>query len=54
MEALELTTVINTLAVILAEEMTDDQLALWAAILTQAGDVLATIAVQRTITNSKT
>lgn len=42
-----LTTAVNTLAVALANNLDNDQLALAAAVLTQLGDTLATIAVQR-------
>ena len=47
MDGFCLTTGINTLAVTLAQTMTDDELALAAAFLTQLGDTLATIAVVR-------
>ena len=46
-DPLTLTTAINTLAVALAGNLDDDDLALAAAVLTQLGDTLATIAVQR-------
>ena len=44
---LALTTGINTLAAALAQTLNDEELALAAAVLTQLGDTLATIAVQR-------
>ncbi|MBU5626851.1 hypothetical protein KQI82_07975 [Oscillibacter sp. MSJ-2] len=47
MDGFCLTTGINTLAVTLAQTLTDDELALAAAFLTQLGDTLATIAVVR-------
>ena len=52
-EALELTTFINSLSVAAANCLDDDELALVAAVLTQIGDVLAVIAVQRSICNKK-
>ena len=42
-----LTTAVNTLAVAIAARLEDEDLSLTAAILTQLGDTLATIAVQR-------
>jgi Co/Zn/Cd efflux system component len=44
---LALTTTVNTLAVAIADGMDDDTLALAAAVLTQLGDTLGTIAAQR-------
>ncbi|WP_295580396.1 DUF6774 domain-containing protein [uncultured Oscillibacter sp.] len=46
-DPLALTTAVNTLAVSLAGRLNDEDLALAAAVLTQLGDTLATIAVQR-------
>lgn len=46
-DPLALTTLVNTLAAALARELDDNELALWSAILTQLGDTLATISVQR-------
>ena len=46
-DPLALTTAINTLAVAIAGELNDEDLALAAVILTQLGDTLATIGVQR-------
>ena len=46
-DPLALTTPVNTLAVSLAGRLNDEDLALAAAVLTQLGDTLATIAVQR-------
>jgi hypothetical protein len=48
-DPLALTTAINTLAVAIAETLSDDDLSLTAAMLTQLGDTLATIAVQRDV-----
>lgn len=42
-----LTTAVTTLAVAIAARLEDEDLSLTAAILTQLGDTLATIAVQR-------
>ena len=42
-----LTTADNTLAVAIAARLEDEDLSLTAALLTQLGDTLATIAVQR-------
>ena len=46
-DPLALTTAVNTLAVSIAANLNDGDLALAAAVLTQLGDTLATIAVQR-------
>ena len=46
-DPLALTTAVNTLAVSIAARLDDGDLALAAAVLTQLGDTLATIAVQR-------
>lgn len=46
-DPLALTTAINTLAVAIAENLSDEELALMSAILTQMGDTLITIAAQR-------
>lgn len=46
-DPLALTTAVNTLAVALAARLNDDELGLVAAILTQLGDTLETIAAQR-------
>lgn len=46
-DPLALTTAVNTLAVSMAARLDDQALALAAAVLTQLGDTLATIAVQR-------
>ncbi|MCI8399999.1 MAG: hypothetical protein HFF90_11480 [Oscillibacter sp.] len=48
-DPLALTTAVNTLAVAIAARLNNQQLGLTAAILTQLGDTLATIAVQREI-----
>lgn len=53
-DPLALTSLVNTLAAAFAENLDDNELALWSAILTQMGDVLATIAVQRNLCNRKT
>lgn len=42
-----LTTAVNTLAVVLAARLEDEDLTMAAALLTQLGDTLATIAAQR-------
>ena len=46
-DPLALTPAVNTLAVAIAAQLDDGDLALAAALLTQLGDTLATIAVQR-------
>ncbi len=46
-DPLALTTAVNTLAAAIAGRLDDGDLALAAAVLTQLGDTLATIAVQR-------
>lgn len=46
-DPLAFTTAVNTLSAVLAQQLNDEELALLAAILTQIGDTLATIAVQR-------
>lgn len=46
-DPLALTTAVNTLAVAIAAQLDDSDLLLAAAVLTQLGDTLATIAVQR-------
>ena len=51
---LALTTAVNTLATAMARCLDDSELALAAAILTQLGDTLATIAVQRSICSGET
>lgn len=48
-DPLALTTAINTLAVAIAGNLSDDELVLCAAVLTQLGDTLATIATQRAL-----
>lgn len=45
-DPLALTTTVNSLAVAIAAQLTDDQLGLLAAIFTQLGDTLGTIAAQ--------
>ena len=51
---LALTTAVNTLATAMARCLDDSELALAAAILTQLGDTLATIAVQRSLCGGET
>ena len=51
---LALTTAVNTLATAMARCLDDSELALAAAILTQLGDTLATIAVQRSPCSGET
>ena len=46
-DPLALTTAINTLAVVLAAPLSDNELAMLAAVFTQLGDTLETIAAQR-------
>ena len=46
-DPLALTTAVNTLAVAIAANLNDGDLALAAAVLTHMGDTLATIAAQR-------
>ena len=48
-DPLALTTAVNSLAVAIAAQLNDDELNMAAAILTQLGDTLATIAAQRAI-----
>ena len=48
-DPLALTTAVNTLAVAIAGNLSDEDLELAAAILTQLGDTLATIAIQRSL-----
>lgn len=51
---LALTTAVNTLATAMARCLDDSELALAAAVLTQLGDTLATIAVQRSLCGGET
>ena len=51
---LALTAAVNTLATAMARCLDDSELALAAAILTQLGDTLATIAVQRSLCSGET
>ena len=46
-DPLALITAVNTLAVAIAGQLGDEDLEMAAAVLTQLGDTLATIAVQR-------
>lgn len=46
-DPLALTTAVNSLAVAIAAQLDDNELGMAAAILTQLGDTLATIAAQR-------
>jgi len=48
-DALRLTTAVSTLAVALAEELGDEELALAASMFVQLGDTLATISAQRSL-----
>lgn len=48
-DPLALTTAVNTLAVAIAGQLGDEDLELAAAVLTQLGDTLATIYVQRSL-----
>ncbi len=49
MNACELTASITAIANILSTELTVNELNLWAAVLTQLGDTLATIAAQKSL-----
>lgn len=49
MNACELTAAITAIANTLSCRMTDEELGLWAVILTQLGDTLATIAAKRAL-----
>lgn len=49
MNPCELTAAITAIANGLACKMTDDELELWAVVLTQLGDTLATIVLQRSL-----
>ncbi|WP_294856103.1 DUF6774 domain-containing protein [uncultured Oscillibacter sp.] len=51
-DPLPLTTTINSLAVCMAGSLNDDELAFCAAVLTQLGDTLNTIAAQRALCGS--
>ena len=48
-DPLALTTAVNTLAVAIAGQLGDEDLELASAVLTQLGDTLATISVQRSL-----
>lgn len=48
-DPLALTIAVNSVAVALAAQLDDNELSLTAAILTQLGDTLATIAAQRAV-----
>ena len=48
-DPLALTPAVNTLAVAIAGQLGDEDLELAAAVLTQLGDTLATISVQRSL-----
>ena len=48
-DPLALTTAVGTLAVAIAGQLSDEDLELAAVILTQLGDTLATISVQRSL-----
>ena len=48
-DPLALITAVNTLAVAIAGQLGDEDLELAAAVLTQLGDTLATISVQRSL-----
>lgn len=53
-DPLALTTAVNTLAAALAQGLNSSELALLSAVLTQMGDTLATIAVQRSLCGQNT
>lgn len=48
-DPLALTTTVNSLAVAIAGRLSDEELALTAAVFVQLGDTLATIAAQRAV-----
>lgn len=52
MNGCELTTSISALASLLASRLSDSELALTAAVLTQLGDTLATLSVQKELCRS--
>lgn len=54
MDACELTAAITALANVLAGKLTDDELTLLGAVLTQLGDTLVTIATRRSLCEAKT
>ena len=51
-DPLALTTMVNSLAVAIARQLSDEELDLTAAILVQLGDTLATISTQRAFCSS--
>ena len=53
MNSCELTVSVTALANVLAAGRSEEELSLLAAVLTQLGDTLATIAVQRSICGKK-
>lgn len=53
-DPLALTTTVNTLAAALASTLTNEELTLTAAVLTQMGDIMNTIAAQRALCKSST
>lgn len=53
MSPCELTSAVTALANIIASKLSDDEVALLAPVLTQLGDTLATIIVQREICSRK-
>lgn len=53
MDACELTAAITALANVLAGKLTDDELTLLGAVLTQLGDTLVTIATRRSLCEGK-
>ena len=54
MSSLELTSAITALANTIACSLTLDELALWASVLVQLGDTLATIATREGLCQNKT
>lgn len=54
MDACELTAAVTALANVLAGKLTDDELTLLGAVLTQLGDTLTTIATRRSLCAAKT
>lgn len=53
MDACQLTAAVTALANVLAQRLSDEEAALLAAVLTQLGDTLATIAAQRELYESR-
>ena len=52
MNSCELVTLISTLSCVIADNSSDDTLAIWAVLFTQLGDSLTTILTCRSINNN--